>query len=446
MKASDNTTKDNAKNQFKNNSILLLKDGDEFFPQLIKRIGEAQHEIFLETFILENDNTGRSLKEALKEASSRGVWVSITTDSYGTYFLDDDYIDELSQAGIIFQLYDPQPEWFGSRPKVFRRLHRKLVVIDNTRAFVGGINFCDDHLTEGNDTGKRDYAVEITGPVVPEIRKLCASYVREVAPARKVDNPGDVADPSTNDNHVYHDAVVRFVSRDNRRNKNTIEKLYIEGINSAKHQITIANAYFFPGYRVMKALTRASSRGVRIRLILQGDPDIPFSLSAARCLYDTLTRNNIEVYEYTERPLHGKIATIDNDWSSIGSSNLDPWSLSLNLEANVFVEHSQLNKQLTDEMELLVEQSRKIQYETVKRRDWWSQVRNTFFYHFLRRLPSVIAFIPNPHPKMKQVRGSFVTGIGKSHDDAARKAYPESKNAKRVTIKNRQQQLTDYEI
>lgn len=431
------------KNYTQSNSLTLLTDGDQFYPRLIKRIRKAKHEIFLETFILAEDRVGTALKTALLQAAKRGVWISITADSYGTFFLKDDYINELGEAGVIFQIYDPQPQWFHSRPKLFRRLHRKLAVIDNTYAFIGGINFCEDHLTKGNKSGKRDYAVEVCGPVVADIRKLCQSYVRECK-HRTLEQALN-ADINLNHEHLttHKNAKIAFVSRDNRRNRSEIEKGYLAAIRNANTTITIANAYFFPGFRVMRGLRKASARGVKVRLILQGNPDIPFALRAAQCLYDTLIRHGIEIYEYIDRPLHAKIATIDDEWSSIGSSNLDPWSLALNLEANLFVLHKEFNRELTEKMQGLMKHSRKVEYKSIQQRDWLAQLRNTLLYHILRRLPGLISWIPNSYPSVKQVRRIYKAERGASKDRELNKAYPESKHAHQVIVETRHQTLEE---
>lgn len=412
------------------NAVKLLKDGDAFFPQMIRRIRKARHEIFIETFILANDRTGCIVKRALLQAARRGVWIAVTADSYGTFYLDNEYIKELTDEGVVFQIYDPQPKFFDKRPKAFRCLHRKLVVIDGACAFVGGINLSDEHVTAMSETAKRDFAIEIVGPVVKDIRRLCQSYVREahdeawlpeveVAPHPQADAPCDVA----------------FISRDNKRNRSEIEKAYIAQIHDAKKRVLIANAYFFPGYRVMRALKKAAKRGVAVDLILQGNPDIPFALPAARCLYDTLTKDGVCVHEYIERPLHAKVAVIDDEWSTIGSSNLDPWSLSMNLEANVFVKSRALNQELTENMNALMQKSRLIQYESVKRRDWWCRLRNTVTYHGLRHLPNLISWVPNHRPKIREIRTLFTTDDGESLDPQLRHNYPESRNARRVVYK-----------
>lgn len=412
------------------NAVKLLKDGDEFFPQVVRRIRQAKHEIFLETFILANDRVGGLLQKALLQAARRGVWIAVTADSYGSFFLDEDYIKALTDAGVIFQIYDPQPKFFDKRPKAFRCLHRKLVVIDGQCAFIGGINISDEHVTAMSESAKRDYAIEVVGPVVKDIRRLCQSYVRGAKNENyfpKVQlQPHPEADPSCD---------VTFVSRDNKRNRSEIEKAYLAQIHRAQNRVVIANAYFFPGYRVMRALKKAAKRGVSVDLILQGNPDIPFALPAARCLYETLTKDGVKVHEYIERPLHAKVAVIDDNWSTIGSSNLDPWSLSMNLEANVFVRSTTLNAQITHALEELMTKSRLVQYESVKRRDWWCRVKNTVTYHGLRHLPNIIGWMPSHHPKIREIRSQFKTENGESLNPRLRHKFPESGDARRVIYK-----------
>lgn len=404
------------------NRIELLENGETFFPQLIRRINRAEKEIFIETFILSEDRVGNALQKALVAAAKRGVWISVTADSYGTFFLDADYIKTLTEAGVVFQIFDPQPSWLKSRPNLFRRLHRKLAVIDGRYAFVGGINLSHEHMTEHGPTAKQDYAVEVEGPVVPIIRDLCKAYV-----------------PDANDNHLGEllpqmrqtakvgDASVAFVARDNRRFRNDIEKAYLLGIRKARKRIYIANAYFFPSFRILRALRNAAKRGVDVAVILQGEPDIPLALRAARCLYDKLTGDGIKVYEYLERPLHAKIALIDDDWATIGSSNLDPLSLALNLEANVVVLDSTFNQQLFAEMIKLRQASRLIENRWLSRRSRAHLIKNFISYHIMRHWPSVARWFPTHTPVIREIKSredmedqSLSTGeIDAQHPEAA---------------------------
>ncbi|BFM22453.1 cardiolipin synthase ClsB [Gilvimarinus japonicus] len=423
-----------------NNRLQLLVNGEEFFPQLLRRIKHAKREILLETFILEDDRIGDALKTALIGAAKRGVWVSVTADSWGSHFLNPEYIEELADAGIIFQIYDPQPEWYNGRPKLFRRLHRKLAVIDATYGFIGGINMCNDHMISSGPEGKQDYSVELEGPIVNELRDLCKSYVRDakdehlhefVEKLKSPDKPGTTP--------------MAFVSRDNRRNRSDIEKAYLAGIHEAKERVWIANAYFFPGYRFMRALRKAAKRGVDVRLVLQGDPDIPFALPMARALYDVLLRNGVKIYEYRDRPLHAKIAVIDDEWSTIGSSNLDPLSLAFNLEANIIVRDRTFNGQLADQIEALEQNSTKIENDWVKRRRWYYLVKDFFMYHSLRHFPTFAGLFPAHTPKIRELKRAFETGEGRTRDADLRRQYPESKHARRVTRKQDYDTNTEIE-
>ncbi|MDO3381568.1 cardiolipin synthase ClsB [Gilvimarinus algae] len=416
------------------NRLHLMENGEEFFPQLLRRIKHARKEIFLETFILEDDRVGRALKRALLLAAKRGVWISVTADSWGSHFLSKDYIDELTEAGVVFQIYDPQPEWYNGRPKLFRRLHRKLAVVDGRYAFIGGINLCHDHMLSCGPQGKRDYAIEIEGPIVPEIRELCKSYVRDA----RDEHLGELIDNLKKPSHPG-DKDMAFVSRDNRKNRSNIEKAYLAAMRQAKDRIWIANAYFFPGYRFMRALRQACKRGVDVRIVLQGDPDIPFALTVARTLYDVLIRSCVKVYEYRERPLHGKIAVIDDEWATIGSSNLDPLSLAFNLEANVIVRDRAFNQQLEGCIQTLLENSEQIEGAWVKHRPWYLLTKDFFMYHALRYFPRINGLFPAHTPKIRELKRDYDTEEGKTENSKLRSRYPESRGARRVVKK------TDYD-
>jgi len=382
----------------KGNRIHFLANGEEYFPRLIKRIEESQNEIFLETFILANDKVGRELQKSLIRAAMRGVWVSVTVDSWGSYYLDADYINAMTEVGIKFQVYDPQPTWHKGRPKVFRRMHRKLVTIDARYAFIGGINCCYDHMLKPDSVGKQDYAVELEGRVVGTIRKLCKSYVRDAddrslgASRKYLDSP-----------YAEGDADIAFVSRDNRKNRTNIEVEYAAHIHASKHRVWIANAYFFPSYRILRAIKKACRRGVDVRLILQGDPDIPFALALARSIYGRLTRYGVKIYEYEVRPLHAKIAIVDDQWSTIGSSNLDPLSLAFNLEANVFIKSEVFNQTVCEQIKSLELDSIAIKEDWRRRRRWWLLVKDVLLYHSLRHFPTVAGLFPAHTPVVQEV-------------------------------------------
>ena len=335
------------------NRFHLLENGEEFFPAVFAAIESAQHEVVVETFILCQDKVGLALHQCLLDAAQRGVQVDLTVDGYGSPDLTVDFIESLTSAGVRFHSFDGRPLLFGRlRTNFFRRMHRKIVVVDGVTAFVGGINYCADHLADFGPDAKQDYAVEVRGPIVDDIHR----FAREaVAPAtghgrrrwwkRR---------PAVSSGQAAGEAAALFVTRDNNEHRDDIERHYRIALRSARHEVIIANAYFFPGYRLLKEMRRAAQRGVRVCLILQGQPDMPIVKIAARMLYDHLLRAGVRIFEYCDRPLHGKVAAADDEWATVGSSNLDPLSLSLNLEANVILRDAAFAGHLRERLEQLI--------------------------------------------------------------------------------------------
>lgn len=291
-------------------SVRLLENGEEFFPAVFEAIESAQQEVLLETFILFEDKVGLALHEVLLRAAQRGVRVCITVDGFGSPTLSENFVHSLTEAGVQMQVFEPPPR-LSRHLRPFRRLHRKLVVVDGAVGFVGGINFSEDHLAESGPEAKQDFAVRVTGPVVKQIRTLILNN----AQARRYTFAQRATLAQAPNAHV------QLVMRDNFRHRDDIERHYRHALHGARHEIIIANAYFFPGFRLLRAIRRAAQRGVHVRLILQGCSDVPIATFAARLLYDHLLNAGVQIYECCEREMHGKVALIDRDWATVGSSN-----------------------------------------------------------------------------------------------------------------------------
>lgn len=381
--------------------LRLLENGEEFFPRVFETIRAARREVLLETFILFDDKVGRELRDALIAAAQRGVRVSVTVDGYGSPDLDEPFVGGMTAAGVRFLVFDPQPRLMGMRTNLFRRLHRKLIVVDERTAFVGGINFSVEHLFEFGPAAKQDYAVELEGPVVQDIHRfmLDSMGLASLAPRRlRLVRSHDGSDEGLGG------AQVRFVTRDNDEHHTDIEQQYLFALRSARRQVVIANAYFFPGYRVLREIRRAARRGVDVRLVLQGEPDMAIARMAGRMLYDFLLRDGVRVYEYCRRPLHAKVAVVDDEWATVGSSNLDPLSLSLNLEANVVVRDPYFAHQLRCKLaELIHQHCREMGPEHRPRPRWWQLSFGTLIFHVLRRFPAWAGWLPAHTPKLSAV-------------------------------------------
>lgn len=403
------------------NRVLLLENGDELFPHLLEAIHQAREEIFIETFILFDDEVGIELQKALAAAAERGVWVALTVDGYGSYHLPDSFILAMTRAGVLFRIFDPTPRWFGYRTNVFRRLHRKIAVIDGERAFIGGINFSRIHLIHSGPDAAQDYAVELQGSIVHDLRQFvwdsffandrsrssrsrssqAGSNRRYPFRHRKSADSDLLPDHSPPRNEGTDSALVRLVIRDNQDHRSDIEDAYLQAIKAARNEIIIANAYFFPGYRLLREIRNAAHRGVKVSLILQGEPDMPIAQKGARLLYAYLLEAGVDIYEYCERPLHSKVAIIDEQWATVGSSNLDPLSLSLNLEANVMILDVQFNRVLRERLTKLFVQCERIDQSWLPPRTVWRVMTSSVVFHFLRHFPAWAGWLPAHTPKLR---------------------------------------------
>jgi cardiolipin synthase len=383
------------------NRFELLENGETFFPAVFDAIRQAQKEVLLETFIVFEDKVGWELHGVLQDAAQRGVNVDVLVDGFGSSDLTPAFVAPLTAAGVRLRAFDPKPRFLGMRTNVFRRMHRKIVVVDGVVAFVGGINFSADHLADYGPQAKEDHAVKVEGPIVGEIQRFARSVIAHENHRRHWFHRQE----RTPRNQVSGEGAALLVVRDNQDHRTDIERHYRVAIRAARKEVTIANAYFFPGYRFLKELRRAAQRGVNVRLILQGEPDMRIVKTAAEMLYDHLHRAGVRIYEYCARPLHSKVALTDDEWATVGSCNLDPLSLSLNLEANVMIRDRSFNQHLRAHLEdLIANECKEITAERLPRRNLFHLVRSFFVFHFLRRYPAWAGWLPAHVPKVVMPR------------------------------------------
>jgi cardiolipin synthase len=371
------------------NGIELLENGEEFFPALFAAIDDAEREFLLETYIFAEDEIGVALVERLIAAVGRGVAARVVVDGYGAPKFSEPFLRKVADAGIEFLSFDTQrPIFFGLRTNMFCRMHRKIAVADARVAFIGGINIWDKHFVHFGEESMQDYSVRVTGPIVGRIHDV----VRR-GPGSETPSPlrrwrsrlrRRRAAPAAGEGS----ARALLVTRDNRDHPDDIEVMYRDGIRAARHEIWIACAYFFPGYRLMRDIARAARRGVEVRLILQGRPDVAISALAASLLFDHLLAAGVRICQYTERALHAKVAVIDGELATVGSSNLDPISLGLNLEANLFVHDRNFAAVLRERLETLMQSSCVEVTTAATPNRYWRRLLLTILYHATRHIPS----------------------------------------------------------
>lgn len=318
--------------------LTLLQNGERFFPQLCADIDAAQHSVHLETYIFAADETGRMLLQALQRAAQRQLAVRLLLDGFGSADLPQEWADELRLAGVEVQWFRRESAWFRLRRYRLRRLHRKLAVIDGEIAYIGGINIIND-IPEGEDIDmpRLDFAVRVQGRLAHEVqdamRRLWFS-IRWVTLKRRI---GHWRARLRSPQKIPADAPLTLLLRDNLLHRHDIEHAYLEAIRRAEREIVLAHAYFLPGLAIRRALQDAAQRGVRVVLLLQGRVEYRLQHYATLALYGQLLQAGIELYEYRASYLHAKVAVVDGNWATVGSSNFDPFSLLLAREANLAV-------------------------------------------------------------------------------------------------------------
>jgi cardiolipin synthase len=374
--------------------LELLENGEEFFPRAFEVIRAARKEVLLETFIWFWDDVGKALLDALEVAAGNGASIDLTVDGWGTVGLPEDCLEKLASLDIRLHIFDPTPRVLGWRPKFVGRLHRKLLVVDGETAFVGGINYSDEHMVANGPKSKQDYAVMVRGHVVTEIRHFMrASIDNGLGYLRRSRWRNYRRLPLSWRTEGSGEEVV-FVTRDNADHQRDIELYYLMSIRAAKKEIIIANAYFFPSYLMLRHMRSAVERGVSVKLVLQGEPDMEYARVAASTLYDYLLDAGVELYEYVERPLHGKVAVFDGEWSTIGSSNLDPLSFSLNLEANLFIFDTDFGGKLRARLDCLFAASNRITRDDIPKMTAWRHLVRIVAFHVARHFPRWLRKLP----------------------------------------------------
>jgi cardiolipin synthase len=363
------------------NQVLLLQGGDTLFPRLCAAVEAAQHEVWVATYIFHDDPAAQAVVRALATAARRGVAVHVVVDGFGSLSTLPGLRRTLLDAGVQLEVFRALDRWWTwLQPGQLRRLHQKLCVVDGHTAYVGGINFIDDRhdLNHGwSDAPRLDFAVEVQGPLADQVQAsvravwarahLGHTWREEVRAVSRSADPlnrglallrrlrGRV--PRQPAQAATQPVRAAFLVRDNFRQRRAIERAYVEALRGAQQRIWLAVPYFYPGHSFRRALRQAAQRGVDVRLLLQGKIDYRIAAMAARALYDELRAHGVRIFEYTPAFLHAKVAVVDGDWATVGSSNIDPLSLLLNLEANVVVRDAPFAQDLADRLQVAMAQS-----------------------------------------------------------------------------------------
>ena len=356
------------------NALSLYVRGKELFPAMADAIEDAKHSVNLETYIFGGDRTGRTFAELLVKKARAGVRVRLIYDSVGSIDMDPTLETLMRNGGVQILEYHPVAPW---RPRWAwnRRDHRKILVCDGAVGFVGGMNLNDENAPADMGGGDwRDAHARVTGPAARDLDLLFRD-VWHAQTGRMFESAGDASaqrGPSRVKIAANQELLKRFV----------IREAYVNALLAAREQVSIANAYFIPDWRIRRALAHAARRGVDVRVMVPGHSDSNAVWNAMRAHYDGLLSRGVKIYEWQGAMLHAKAVVVDRLWASVGTFNLDHRSLQHNLEVNVNVLDRDFAAELADQFELGLKGSREITLADWRRRPWIERVRERFWVSF----------------------------------------------------------------
>ncbi len=365
-----------------NNKARLVSGGKEYFDMLLQLIGQATDSIHLQTYIFDDDKTGNAVAQALKDAARRQVKVHLLTDGYASQVMAQSFIDGLREAGINFRFFQPL---FKSKSFYFgRRLHHKVLVTDNRHALVGGVNITDRYNDMPGRPAWLDFAVYAEGEIAKELCVLCWKTWNNF-PLKMGITPCELNPPVFSFSEE-ESCEIRMRRNDWVRRKNQISRSYIEMFRNARSHIVILCSYFLPGRAITRNLLAAAKRGVKVKVILAHFSDVMIAKQAERYMYRRLLKNGIEIYEYKKTVLHGKVATCDSQWVTIGSYNVNNLSAYASIELNLDVRNENfalhtdgvMEKIIKDECEQITEE------DFVRKSNWLKQFVRWFSFQFIK--------------------------------------------------------------
>ena len=352
------------------NRIDLLCNGGDYFAVLLSAINSARDSIRLETYLYADDRTGDLITTALCQAAHRGVDVRLVVDGFGARNIDQRHRPQLETAGVQLRVFRPEHALLGHLLSLQRsrlcRMHRKLALIDGATAFVGGINIIDD-ATGNAATVRLDFALRITGQLIAPIGQAMDRQWQTLHRLGRVTHHATDHRFSATALHAAPTGTqhAALALRDNLLNRRTIEQAYLCAIRQSRDHITLAMAYFIPSRKILNALLQAAERGVRVTLLVQGRVEYRLQHYASQALYSRLLAQRIRIHEYQPGFLHAKVAVIDGLWATVGSANLDPFSLLVAREANVVIRDAGFARHLQTQLDHAIHQhSREITLQT----------------------------------------------------------------------------------
>nr|WP_314867227.1 phospholipase D-like domain-containing protein [uncultured Flavobacterium sp.] len=376
---------ESGKNNLSFKSVQLVHSGDDYFSRLERIINDAVTEIHIQTYIFDNDATGKRILFALKKALNRQVKVYLLLDGFGSLSFPNEISKEFRQAGGHIRFFSPL--FSASSFYIGRRLHKKVVVADGKIALIGGINIANRYHGTSNAKPWLDFAIEINSSIAKDIQSHCkANYSKKKSALRKTILPTFEAEEKV---------MIQILQNDWLNRKSEISEAYIQAVSEAKQKVIIVGSYFLPGRKLTNALLEASKSKVKIQLILSGVSDLPMTRRASCYLYSKLLKHNIELYEWNQSVLHGKAMVVDGSWSTIGSFNLNNLSSYASIEMNVGIESIAFAAFFEEELQQILLQCQKITPESFQTRNTIrSKINNALSYYITRGIEIIVTYLP----------------------------------------------------
>jgi cardiolipin synthase len=317
------------------NTAKLINSGRMYFDTLTALIQKSKYSIFLQTYILKDDETGKLIAEELIQAAKRKVKIYILLDGFASSNLHESFINNLKSVGIELLFF--KPVFKNNHIYYSRRLHHKIVVVDGRFSLIGGLNIANRYNEINNLKAWLDFAVLIEGEASLQVENYC-KQVRLKTTKIEIETNSEIIN-RINEIPLENQCIVKIRRNDWLMHLNEISSNYIEMLRNANHEVLILCSYFIPGKVLRRSMANASRRGVKITVITAGQSDVPLTKNAERWLYDWLLRNNIKIYEYQNTVLHGKLAVSDQTIVTIGSYNINNLSTYVCLELNAEIKN-----------------------------------------------------------------------------------------------------------
>jgi cardiolipin synthase len=349
--------------------VTVLRDGGETYPAMLAALAGAQHTICFETYILAADRTGDRFKAVLIERARAGVKVRIIYDVVGSFGLPQGWVDEMRAAGCEVIDFNPIAPW-RRRFRLSHRDHRKIVVVDDSIAFTGGLNIANDYAAvEDGGVGWHDMHCRVTGPIVIDLARM---FRRTWLRSGGTDYPPPVAAATcgTGDSGPF----IRLLDNTLRRQRTTVRRTYLHVIKAARSRVLIQNAYFLPDRGLRRALAKAVARGVDVCVMVPGHSDVRLIEWATLYVLRRIARRGVKIFLWRGAMMHAKTATVDAIWSTIGSYNFDAQSRFNNLEVTVEILDPATGQTLVDNFERDITNADPFDEETWLRLPWWRKL------------------------------------------------------------------------